>query len=183
MRLSRSLVLALSYASLLSSATLAEESNSFFWPWPSRPRTTTIVDLLSSNAEFGPLIKVLQQTALIPLLNTSNNVTLVAPIADAFEGFNEDVTRDLMMYHILKESVLSSMVEDEIVVESMLKMDPKDNTSLGVGVKIEREGDKGRGQGVLRIGEVARVVKSDWEANNGGYTSDPADCRDCPSCR
>ena len=71
------------------------------------------------------------------------------------------------MYHILNGSVLSSMVEKEIVVESLLKMDPNDNTSLGVGVKIEREGDRGRGQGLLKIGGEARIVKSDWEANNG----------------
>lgn len=183
MRLSRSLALALSCASVLSSATLADEAGSHIWPWPSRPRTTTIVDLLSSNAEFGPLIKALQQTALIPLLNASDNVTLVAPIADAFEAFDGDVTIDLMMYHILKGSVLSSIVEDEIVVESVLKMDPKDNTSRGLGVKIEREGDRGRGQGVLKIGGVARVVKSDWEANNGVSMSDRADSRGCPSCR
>ena len=71
------------------------------------------------------------------------------------------------MYHILNGSVLSSMVEDEVVVESILRMDPKDNRSAGIGVKLQREGDRGRGQGVLRIGDVARVVKSDWEANNG----------------
>jgi len=88
-------------------------------------------------------------------------------MSDAIKEFDGELTRELLMYHILNGSVLSSMVEDEIVVESILKMDPKDNTSLGIGVKIERQGDRGRGQGLLRIGEIARVVKSDWEANNG----------------
>ena len=89
-------------------------------------------------------------------------------MSDAIKEFEGDLTRELLMYHILNGSVLSSMVEDEIVVESILKMDPNDNTSLGVGVKIERQGDRGRGQGLLRIAGTARVVKSDWEANNGG---------------
>jgi len=59
------------------------------------------------------------------------------------------------------------MVEGEIVMESLLTMDEKDNSSMGVGVRIERQGDRGRGQGKLMMGGVARVVKSDWEANNG----------------
>jgi uncharacterized surface protein with fasciclin (FAS1) repeats len=165
MRLSRSLSVALFGASLVSSAaTLVDQDG---WPWPHRPRTTTIVDLLSSNEEFGPLIKALQRAALIPVLNASENVTLIAPMSDAIKEFDGELTRELLMYHILNGSVLSSMVEDEIVVESILKMDPNDNTSLGIGVKIERQGDRGRGQGLLRIGEIARVVKSDWEANNG----------------
>jgi uncharacterized surface protein with fasciclin (FAS1) repeats len=135
------------------------------WPWPHRPRTTTIIDLLSTSADFTPLLKLLQRTALIPILNGSENLTLVAPIADAVDGFDGDVTRELMMYHILNGSVLSTtMTAEEVVVESILKME---GTDRGVGVKVKREGDRGRGQGKLRIGDVARVVKSDWEANNG----------------
>jgi uncharacterized surface protein with fasciclin (FAS1) repeats len=167
MKLSQSLSLAVLYASIVSSSTLIDQVQGFPWPWPNHPRTTTIIDLLSTNAEFGPLIKALQRTALIPILNASENVTLIAPISDAIENFEGDLTRELLLYHILIGSVLSSMVETEIVVESLLKMDPKDNRSLGVGVKVEREGDRGRGQGSLKIGGEARVVKSDWEANNG----------------
>jgi len=120
---------------------------------------------------------------LVPVLNASENVTLVAPIAEAMDAFEGDITRDLMMYHVLNGSVLSADVEDEIVVESILKMDPRDNTSLGIGVKIQREGDRGRGQGKLRIGDVARVVKSDWEANNGSCTHEWTNDRGDSSCR
>jgi Fasciclin domain len=171
MRLSRSISIALLTASLVSS-TLTDQVQGFPWPWPNHPRTTTVIDLLSTNEEFGPLIRALQQTALIPILNASENITLIAPIADAINGFNGELTRELLMYHILKGSVLSSMVDDEIVVESILKIDPKDNTSLGIGVKIERQGDSGRGQGKLKIGGIARVVKCDWEANNGTFAFD-----------
>ena len=177
MRLSRSLALALLSASVVSSSQqLLDQpsdnaiANSVF-PWPHRPRTTTIIDLLSTNAEFAPLIRALQRTQLIPLLNGSDNVTLIAPIADAFKDFGGELTRELLLYHCLNGSVLSSMVEGEIVMESLLKMDDRDNCSRGVGVKIERQGDRGRGQGKLMVGGVARVVKSDWEANNGMYPS------------
>lgn len=172
MRLSRSGISALLCTSVVASVTAVKrpvQEDTFPWPWPRRPRTTTVIDLLSSNAEFSPLLKALQQNALIPLLNSSENMTLLAPTSDAMNDFEGDVTRDLLMYHILNGSVLSSMVDEEIVVESLLKMDPKDNTSLGIGVKIEKEGDRGRGQGKLRIGGIARVVKSDWEANNGEF--------------
>ena len=172
MRLSRSLTLTLLSATIVSASNLVTqtvEDDSWPWPWPSRPRTTTIVDLLSSNPEFGPLIKALQRTALIPILNSSeNNMTLVGPITDAMDSFKGDITRELMLYHVLNSTILSEKMEDdEIVVESLLKMDTKNETSLGVGVKIRREGDRGRGQGKLLIGERARSVKSDWEANNG----------------
>lgn len=164
--MSRSLPLALASATLASSSALVGQVTGFPWPWPHQPRTTTIIDLLSTNQEFGPLLKVLQRTALVPLLNTAHNITLVAPIAKAFEG-DVDVSAALMMYHILNASVISSMVDTEIVFESFLRMDARDNSSSGVGVRVEKQGDSGRGQGLLRMGGTARVVKSDWEANNG----------------
>ena len=174
MRLSRSLSLALFFATLVSSLQVLDQPpnnpNSLF-PWPHRPRTTTIIDLLSTSPEFSPLIRALQRAQLIPILNSANNVTLIAPIREAFEAFGEDVSRELLLYHCLNGSVLSDMVEDEIVMESLLTMDGGDggnaNASRGVGVRIERQGDRGRGQGKLLMGGVARVVKSDWEANNG----------------
>lgn len=93
---------------------------------------------------------------------------------EAFEEFDGDVSRELLLYHCLNGSVLSDMVEGEIVMESLLRMDGGDgrdggtaNRSKGVGVRIERQGDRGRGQGKLLMGGMARVVKSDWEANNG----------------
>jgi uncharacterized surface protein with fasciclin (FAS1) repeats len=168
MRLVTTLVFGLLYTSSVASRTILSQDG-YPWPWPHRPRTTTIVDLLSTNAEFGPLIKALQRTALIPVLNAADNVTLLAPISDAINEYEGDLRQELMKYHILNGSFLSDMVEDEVVVESILKMDPKDNTSAGVGVKIERQGDRGRGQGLLRVGGCARVVKSDWEANNGMF--------------
>src|SRR5579862_1630765 len=173
MRLSRPFSLAILAASFIlpSSSSLLPQTpvgdEGWPWPWPHRPRTTTIVDLLSSNPEFSPLIKALQRTALIPILNASENVTLIAPIAEAMNAFEGDITRDLMMYHVLNGTILSDDVKDEIVVESILKMVSKDNISHGIGVKVQRQGDRGRGQGKLLIGEQARVVKSDWEANNG----------------
>jgi uncharacterized surface protein with fasciclin (FAS1) repeats len=183
MRISNSLSLALLYASLVSSSTLIEQVTGLPWPWPHQPRTTTIIDLLSTNEEFGPLLKVLQRTDLIPLLNAAQNITLVAPVAKAF--VDADVSQALMMYHILNASVLSEQVKGEVVFESFLKMDSKDNSSVGVGVRVERQGDSGRGQGVLKIGGVARVVKSDWVANNGTFPLDRWDIesRCDSSCR
>jgi uncharacterized surface protein with fasciclin (FAS1) repeats len=168
MRLSLSLVLSL-LATIVSAdqATQTVEDEGWPWPWPHHPRTTTIVDLLSSSPEFGPLLKALQRTALIPILNASENVTLIAPIADAMNAFEGEITRELMMYHVLNGTILSDGIEDEVVVPSILRMDPNDNSSLGIGVKMQKEGDRGRGEGKLRVGERARVVKSDWEANNG----------------
>ena len=183
MKLTAVLSISLFFTALEISSALPDQVLNFPWPpWPRQPRTTTIIDLLSSNSEFGPLLKALQRTELIPLINGSHNITLIAPIADAFKDYDEDLTQDLLKYHILNRSILSTMVEDVIVVESFLKMEPKDNTSHGVGVRIEREGDKGRGQGLLRIGDIARVVKSDWTANNGIFKGELAYCRCCPSC-
>src|ERR1700737_1689702 len=105
-------------ASTVASSTLTSQDG-YPWPWPRRPRTTTIIDLLSTSAEFGPLIKALQRPALIPILNGSNNVPLLAPISDAINEFDGDLTRELLMYHILNGSILSDMVEDEVVVESL----------------------------------------------------------------
>ena len=183
MRLSRSLSLALFSATLVSSSQILDQPSnnpSSLFPWPHRPRTTTIIDLLSTSPEFTPLIRALQRAQLIPILNSADNVTLIAPIREAFEVFGGDVSRELLLYHCLNGSVLSDMVEGEIVMESLLMMDGGNdgndgngNVSRGVGVRIERQGDRGRGQGKLLMGGVARVVKSDWEANNG---TNPLSC-------
>src|SRR5436190_564219 len=119
MKILRSLSLAALYASLVSSSTLIEQVSGFPWPWPNHPRTTTVIDLLSTNPEFGPLLKALQRTALIPTLNSLENITLIAPISDAIESFEGDLTREILLYHILEERVLSKIVDKEIVVESL----------------------------------------------------------------
>jgi uncharacterized surface protein with fasciclin (FAS1) repeats len=176
MRLSCPVSIALLSATLVSCTQILDqpEARNSLFLWPHRPRTTTIIDLLSTSAEFTPLIRALQRAQLIPLLNSSDNVTLIAPMREAFEEFGGDVSRELLLYHCLNGSVLSDMVEGEIVMESLLRLDEGDgrdggtgNRSKGVGVRIERQGDRGRGQGKLLMGGMARVVKSDWEANNG----------------
>ncbi|ODV60972.1 uncharacterized protein ASCRUDRAFT_75724 [Ascoidea rubescens DSM 1968] len=46
--------------------------------------TTTVIDILSSNSDFSYFLRILQKNKLIPVLNQFENITLVAPVNQAF---------------------------------------------------------------------------------------------------
>jgi hypothetical protein len=47
--------------------------------------TSTVVDVLSADADFSTLVRLLQRAKLIPALNRLENTTLFAPTNDAFQ--------------------------------------------------------------------------------------------------
>lgn len=48
------------------------------------PTPSTIVDILSSEVEFSYFLRILQKTEMIPVINSLQNVTLLAPVNLAF---------------------------------------------------------------------------------------------------
>lgn len=74
--------------------------------------TTTIIDILSSSAQFSIVLSHLQRHGLIPLINEARNITFFAPSNDAFLDVpSEAVTEDLLRYHILNATFLTKELE------------------------------------------------------------------------
>lgn len=77
--------------------------------------TTSIIDILSSSAQFSTLISHLQRLDLIPVINEARNITFFAPTNNAFLDIKKaDLTRDRFLYHILNTTFLSqNLLENE----------------------------------------------------------------------
>ncbi|CAG7847090.1 SubName: Full=Uncharacterized protein {ECO:0000313/EMBL:CCA69126.1} [Serendipita indica DSM 11827] len=91
---------------------------------PLNAYSTTLVDLLSADADYTQLLRLLQRTRLIPTLNKLNGSTLFAPTNDAVRRFspwneylslsddaltdniNEQV-RQTLLYHLLNYTLPS----------------------------------------------------------------------------
>lgn len=84
---------------------------------PLHATSTTLVDLLSADADYTQLLRLLQRTRLIPTLNKLNGSTFFAPTNDAiqryalwndflvdsedlYDNINEQV-RQTLLYHLL----------------------------------------------------------------------------------
>lgn len=52
------------------------------------PTPSTIIDILSSQAQYSYFLRHLQRLGLVPRINAMENVTILAPINLAFTGYN-----------------------------------------------------------------------------------------------
>lgn len=106
--------------------------------------TATIIDILSERTEFSILLHHIQRTGLVPLINRSRKSTLVAPVNSAFfrDRIDEsEITRDLLLYHLLNGTVLVSQFNDDMssaVYESYLN-DSKHSLKGGMPIVAERQ--------------------------------------------
>lgn len=107
--------------------------------------TRSIVDVLSSNAEFSDLVRLLQHHELIPFINQIWNSTLLAPVNSAFVGLDKDtITRDQLLYHLVNATVYSDDISAKTVVYPTYLDDGKAPISLSLdkGVNNEVEFDE-----------------------------------------
>lgn len=58
------------------------------------PTPSTIIDILSSQAQYSYFLRQIQRNGLIPIINSLENVTLLAPINLAYSGFDEELGVD-----------------------------------------------------------------------------------------
>jgi hypothetical protein len=108
-------------------------------PPPIGTTTSTLIDVLSADADYSTLLRLLQRTQLVPALNALANGTLLAPTNAAFEAagypggpsqgsladwawspfdsLEQDnllrATRDRLLYHVLNHSLPLDPLEAE----------------------------------------------------------------------
>lgn len=79
----------------------------------------TIIDVLSEDEKFSTLIKHLQYTRLIPFINNLEVGTFFAPDNSAFRNYKgPDITKDILLYHLLPEQYATKDFENGQVLES-----------------------------------------------------------------
>lgn len=129
----------------------------------------TIIDVLSSSVQYSTLLKHIRRHDLVPLINEARNLTLIAPVNSAFASIHdeeEDITLDVLLYHLLNGTVISSDLGGNgvMVLESLLSSTDSNGAVTGTyPVTVSREtnhDENSIGQGMLINGEV-KVVEKD----------------------
>lgn len=79
----------------------------------------TIIDVLSEDAKFSTLIRHLQYTRLIPMINTLETGTFFAPDNSAFESYQGPaITKDVLLYHLLPQLYITDDLQDGQILET-----------------------------------------------------------------
>jgi len=122
----------------------------------------TVADVIASKPELSTLYGALQAADLVSVLNdTSNTLTVLAPVNDAFKGVNvpnqKAVLQNLLEYHVVSGKVPSSALKEGEVVPTLIKQ------TVTVALR-EQE------QEVFFFdsnGRRGKVIKANLEATNG----------------
>ncbi|GAA5801723.1 hypothetical protein HPULCUR_007175 [Helicostylum pulchrum] len=79
----------------------------------------TIIDVLSEDAKFSTLIRHLQYTRLIPMINTLETGTFFAPDNSAFKNYQGPaITKDVLLYHLLPQLYVTDDLQDGQILET-----------------------------------------------------------------
>ncbi|KAG0235774.1 hypothetical protein BGW41_000669 [Actinomortierella wolfii] len=129
-----------------------------------------IVTLLTSDPAFERLIRALQKHRLIPFLNNSPSLTLFAPTNRAFQKWDaegREVTREILLYHILPETVLTDQFKDGQLLETVLvKAGYLGDNNEGQRVPVAKQSWRPGRHSSWTVGD-AEILKKDWVADNG----------------
>ncbi|KAF9953121.1 hypothetical protein BGZ70_000357 [Mortierella alpina] len=139
--------------------------------------STTIVDLISTDPGFSRLVKELQHTRLVPLLNglhseDCKSCTFFAPTNAAFakwdaENPSKKDRRNTLLYHILGNSVFSHDLKDAMLLETLLvKHGYLGDNGEGQLVAVSKPSWRPGRRGQLLVGD-AELLQKDWKADNG----------------
>jgi uncharacterized surface protein with fasciclin (FAS1) repeats len=126
----------------------------------------TFIDTLSEDSRFSILLRHLQTERLIPTVNQLSSGTFFAPDNEAFERYKYNVTKDLLLYHIVSKPFLGEDFEQDQILESLyVRQGLLGDTNNGQRIKVTKEGSPRKGKGKVYIGGV-QIVDKDIIANN-----------------
>lgn len=135
---------------------------------PLAESSKTLIDVLSRDTRFGLLLTNLQRTKLVPYLNSLKIATLFAPTNAAFKNASIEITKEVLLYHVLpvelrgEEFYHGQVLETALVKEGYLGK----VGHVGQRIKAEKQGNKKKGRGKVFIGN-AQIIDSDLGADNG----------------
>ncbi|RUS14906.1 FAS1 domain-containing protein [Endogone sp. FLAS-F59071] len=135
---------------------------------PLAEASTTLIDVLSGDTRFSSLLTNLQHTQLVPYLNKLKIATLFAPTNDAFRNASIEITKEVLLFHVLPvelkgdEFYHGQVLETALVKEGYLGK----YGHVGQRIKVEKQGNRKKGRGKVLIGG-AQIIESDLEADNG----------------
>lgn len=140
------------------------------------PESRTIIDVLSQTGQFSVLLRHLQRHELVPYLNTQRNITLVAPDNGAFAQFGGQVTKELLLYHILNGSAAFENTTDgsHVFLTALdhipvdVVVDHSKNTMQVNKVDVvELDLEAGKQRGIVQVLDQVLAIPSTWQNEIG----------------
>lgn len=128
----------------------------------------SIIDILSDSAQFSVLIRLLQRTGLVPVLNEATNVTFIAPTNAAFVDVDpSSVTKEVLLYHILNRTVLLEDTKSDVIAPTYLRSadldfstsETSDSYALPIYLEYKSKAES-------KVGNVS-IVNKDLKASRG----------------
>ncbi|GAB5586900.1 hypothetical protein Unana1_01800 [Umbelopsis nana] len=112
------------------------------------------------------LLRHLQTERLVPTVNKLTSGTFFAPDNEAFERYKQNVTKELLLYHIITSNMLGEDFEQDQILESLyVRQDLLGDTHNGQRIKVTKEGSPRKSKGKVYIGGTP-IVDKDIVANN-----------------
>ncbi|KAK7205643.1 hypothetical protein BZA70DRAFT_310153 [Myxozyma melibiosi] len=138
---------------------------------PAVQASVSVVDLLSSSPDFTLLVRVLQRSGLIPVLNMGRNITFFAPTNEVLSKVPPSVDLPtLLEYLIITDPIVSTEMEDDYRVYFSHLRSPS-SSDYPVPIKVKhvqaQPGEPSDGTGKRLVVGSANVVRHDWIADNG----------------
>ncbi|KAI9321376.1 FAS1 domain-containing protein [Dichotomocladium elegans] len=129
----------------------------------------TIIDVLSDDARFGRLIECLQRTRLVPEVNNLEAGTLFAPDNSAFEQYEGDITREMLLYHLLPVGMSGQDFYHGQLLESLyVRPGMLGPNNPGQRIKITKDGNPNKSRAKAYINGV-EIIEQDLVVNNQTY--------------
>ncbi|CAN3369319.1 hypothetical protein DICA2_F24322 [Diutina catenulata] len=91
-----------------------------------RPTPSTIIDILSSQAQYSKFLRLLQRSEMVPVINRMSNVTVLAPVNSAFS--DEGDIAELYKYIIPQQVRVGWMGRESTVYSTLYQLDESNYT-------------------------------------------------------
>lgn len=146
------LMLAMTLAAVAGTKTTSET------PTPT-PTPGNIIDILSSQAQYSYFLRHLQVKGMVPLINSLENVTILAPINSAFIDGNIDFKADLFLRYIINQKVrVGWLGKDEVIYSTLYPLNKHDNYTVSIVPNCETK--------EYVIDNISAIVDPDIYAKN-----------------
>ncbi|KAK9709770.1 hypothetical protein K7432_008799 [Basidiobolus ranarum] len=123
---------------------------------------TTVIDVISADVQFTALIRSLQKTRLIPIINSLPNCMLLAPTNEAFSKREKPIEPWELLYHIVNGTHLAKEFYPGQTIESILSF----NNTLGEGEGQRFKVKSATEAGTIVFGDV-KITTPDILATRG----------------
>ncbi|KAK6462851.1 hypothetical protein DFJ63DRAFT_175957 [Scheffersomyces coipomensis] len=96
---------------------------------------STIIDILSSQAQYSYFLRHLQRNGMVPIINSLHDITLLAPVNSAFsslEAIKQLDNNQLLRYIVNQKFRVGYLDDNEVYFNTLYRMSAEKNYSISI---------------------------------------------------